>query len=200
LQASSPRQILINMIEQTDNFSNHFLIAMPGMADPFFAKTVTYLCQHNRDGALGIIVNRPSELTLGDIMQQMNIEIRVEEVSGMPIYFGGPVQPERGFVLHEPCGHWDSTLQVAPTISLTTSRDILEAISVGKGPRKSLVALGYAGWGQGQLEHEMVENAWLSAPGDQSILFDVASASRWKAAAELMGIDISLLTSQAGHG
>ena len=200
MQASSPRQILINMIEQTDNFSNHFLIAMPGMADPFFAKTVTYLCQHNRDGALGIIVNRPSELTLGDIMQQMNIEIRVEEVSGMPIYFGGPVQPERGFVLHEPCGHWDSTLQVAPTISLTTSRDILEAISVGKGPRKSLVALGYAGWGQGQLEHEMVENAWLSAPGDQSILFDVASASRWKAAAELMGIDISLLTSQAGHG
>ncbi|PZN73425.1 MAG: YqgE/AlgH family protein [Candidatus Methylumidiphilus alinenensis] len=188
------------MIEQTDNLTNHFLIAMPGMADPFFAKTVTYLCQHNRDGALGIIINRPSELTLGDIMQQMNIEISAEEVGGIPIYFGGPVQPERGFVLHEPCGHWDSTLQVAPTISLTTSRDILEAISVGKGPRKSLVALGYAGWGQGQLEREMVENAWLSSPGDQSILFNVASASRWKAAAELMGINISLLTSQAGHG
>ncbi len=188
------------MIEQTDNLTNHFLIAMPGMADPFFAKTVTYLCQHTRDGALGIIINRPSELTLGDIFQQMNIDIGESEVGRVPIYFGGPVQPERGFVLHEPCGHWDSTLQVAPSISLTTSRDILEAISVGKGPRKTLVALGYAGWGQGQLEREMVDNAWLSAPGDPSILFDVASASRWKSAAELMGIDISLLTSQAGHG
>jgi len=188
------------MIEQTDNLTNHFLIAMPGMADPFFAKTVTYLCQHTREGALGIIINRPSELTLGDIMQQMNIDITEEEVGKMPIYFGGPVQPERGFVLHEPCGKWDSTLQVAPAICLTTSRDILEAISVGEGPRKSLVALGYAGWGLGQLEREMVENAWLSSPADKSILFDVASAQRWKAAAELMGIDISLLTSQAGHG
>lgn len=188
------------MIEQTDNLTNHFLIAMPGMADPFFAKTVAYLCQHNRDGALGIIVNRPSELTLGDIMEQMNIEISVDGVGRMPIYFGGPVQPEQGFVLHEPFGTWDSTLQVSSSISLTTSRDILEAISIGKGPRKTLVALGYAGWGQGQLEREMVENAWLSAPGDQSVLFEVASAQRWKAAAELMGIDISLLTSQAGHG
>jgi putative transcriptional regulator len=188
------------MIEQTDNLTNHFLIAMPGMADPFFAKTVTFLCQHGREGALGIIVNRPSELTLGDIMRQMGIEISAGDVGEMPVYFGGPVQPERGFVLHEPSGHWDSTLQVAPTISLTTSRDILEAISVGKGPRKALVALGYAGWGQGQLEREMVDNAWLSAPAAPSILFDVSSAQRWKAAAELMGIDISLLTSQAGHG
>ncbi len=188
------------MIEQADNLTHHFLIAMPGLADPFFAKTVTYLCQHNREGALGIIVNRPSELTLGDIMQQMDIDITEEGVGRMPIYFGGPVQPERGFVLHEPFGHWDSTLRIAPTISLTTSRDILEAISVGKGPRKALVALGYAGWGQGQLEREMVDNAWLSSPADKSILFDVASAQRWKAAAELMGIDISLLTTQAGHG
>ncbi len=188
------------MIEQTDNFTNHFLIAMPGMADPFFAKTVTHLCQHTAEGALGIIINRPSELTLGDIMRQMDIELGEDEVGKMPIFFGGPVQPERGFVLHEPLGHWDSTLQVAPGISLTTSRDILEAISVGKGPRKALVALGYAGWGKGQLEREMVDNAWLSAPAANSILFDYPSAQRWKAAAELMGINISLLTTQAGHG
>jgi len=188
------------MIEQTDNLTNHFLIAMPGMADPFFAKTVTYLCQHTAEGALGIIINRPSELTLGDIMRQMDIDLGEAEVGKMPIFFGGPVQPERGFVLHEPIGHWDSTLQVAPGISLTTSRDILEAISVGKGPRKALVALGYAGWGKGQLEREMVDNAWLSAPAANSILFDYPSAQRWKAAAELMGINISLLTTQAGHG
>jgi len=188
------------MIEQTDNLTNHFLIAMPGLADPFFAKTVTYLCQHNADGALGIIINRPSELTLGDIMQQMNIDLDESEAGKMPIFFGGPVQPERGFVLHEPLGRWDSTLQVSPAISLTTSRDILEAISLGKGPRKALVALGYAGWGKGQLEREMVENAWLSAPAANSILFDLPSAKRWKAAAELMGINISLLTTQAGHG
>jgi len=188
------------MIEKTDNLTNHFLIAMPGMADPFFAKTVTYLCQHTAEGALGIIINRPSELTLGDIMRPTDIDLGEAEVGKMPIFFGGPVQPERGFVLHEPIGHWDSTLQVAPGISLTTSRDILEAISVGKGPRKALVALGYAGWGKGQLEREMVDNAWLSAPAANSILFDYPSAQRWKAAAELMGINISLLTTQAGHG
>jgi putative transcriptional regulator len=188
------------MIEQTDNFTNHFLIAMPGLADPFFAKTVTYLCQHNADGALGIIINRPSELTLGDIMQQMDIDMGENEMGKLPIFFGGPVQPERGFVLHEPLGRWDSSLQVSPAISLTTSRDILEAISLGKGPRKALVALGYAGWGKGQLEREMAENAWLSAPAANSILFDLPSSQRWKAAAELMGINISLLTTQAGHG
>ena len=188
------------MTDQPDSLINHFLIAMPGLADPFFAKTVTYLCQHSAEGALGIIVNRPSDLTLKDIMQQMNIEIGQQELGKMPIYFGGPVQPDRGFVLHEPLGHWGSTLQVSDSIALTTSRDILEAISVGEGPQKVLVALGYAGWGQGQLEREMAQNAWLNAPADQSIIFDHPSSQRWKAAAELMGVDISLLTSQAGHG
>lgn len=188
------------MIQQPENLTDHFLIAMPGMADPFFAKTVTYLCQHGPEGALGIIVNRPSDLTLKDIMQQMNIEIQDVKCCDMPIYFGGPVQPERGFVLHESPGEWDSTLRVSPSISLTTSRDILEAISQGQGPERVLVALGYAGWGEGQLEREMVENAWLNAPADKSIIFEQPSAHRWKAAAELMGVDISLLTAQAGHG
>ncbi|MDD5036512.1 MAG: YqgE/AlgH family protein [Methylococcaceae bacterium] len=187
------------MNEQPANLTNHFLIAMPGMTDPFFSKTVTYLCQHSPEGALGIIINRPSELTLGEIMQQMNIEVHAPEVGKMPIYFGGPVQPERGFVLHEPQGSWDSTLQVSDTISLTTSRDILEALGAGRGPAKVLVALGYAGWGSGQLEREIVDNAWLNFPADQSIIFNYPSAQRWKAAAELMGVDISLLSSQAGH-
>ena len=188
------------MTDQTDNLTNHFLIAMPGMTDPFFAKTVTYLCQHNAEGALGIIVNRPSDLCLTDIMEQMSIEVEWPELAKMPIYFGGPVQPERGFILHEPSGIWDSTLQVSEQISLTTSRDILEAIGQGQGPKKLLVALGYAGWGKGQLEREIVENSWLNAPAEQSIIFEQPSSHRWKAAAELMGVDISLLTSQAGHG
>lgn len=182
------------------NLTNHFLIAMPGMVDPFFAKTVSYLCQHSAEGALGIIVNRPSDLTLADIMQQMNIDLVDKGMGELPVYFGGPVQPERGFVLHEGTGRWDSTLQVSDRIALTTSRDILEAIGRGEGPRKVLVALGYAGWSKGQLEREMVQNAWLSAPADNSILFDYEPTQRWKAAADLMGVDISLLSSQAGHG
>ena len=187
------------MIEAIANLTNHFLIAMPGMADPFFARTVTYLCQHNDEGALGIIVNRPSELTLADIMEQMEIDIREPGVGQIPIYFGGPVQPERGFILHEPFGDWNSTLKVSDSVSLTTSRDILEAVGHGSGPRNILVALGYAGWGKGQLEKEIVQNSWLNAPADQSIIFQHPAANRWKAAAELMGVDISLLTSQAGH-
>ncbi|QSA95705.1 YqgE/AlgH family protein [Methylococcus sp. EFPC2] len=188
------------MIEVDVNLTNHFLIAMPGMADPFFAKTVTYLCQHSEEGALGIIVNRPSDLTLSDIMQQMNIEVREPEMGNTPVYFGGPVQPERGFVLHDAPGQWDTTLQVTEGISLTTSRDILEAMARGEGPKKVLVALGYAGWSKGQLEREIVENAWLNAPADKNIIFEHPSAQRWRAAAESVGIDISLLTTQAGHG
>lgn len=189
------------MIESTANLTDNFLIAMPGMADPFFAKTVTYLCQHNEEGALGIIINRPSELTLADIMSQMEIEVREEAIGQIPVYFGGPVQPERGFVLHDSTdGQWNSTLKVSDTISLTTSRDILEAISQGEGPQRLLIALGYAGWGKGQLEKEITENAWLNAPAEQSIIFSRPAASRWKAAAELMGVNIALLPSQAGHG
>jgi putative transcriptional regulator len=190
----------MTMIEAIANLTNHFLIAMPGMADPFFARTVTYLCQHGDDGALGIIVNRPIELTLKDIMEQMEIKTDEAELAQTPIYYGGPVQPERGFVLHEPVGEWNSTLKVSDTLSLTTSRDILEAMGRGEGPRNVLVALGYAGWGKGQLEAEIVQNAWLNAKAETSIIFKQPAAKRWKAAAELMGVDISLLTTQAGHG
>ena len=200
LRLRGPNADTMSMIEPIANLTNHFLIAMPGMTDPFFARTVTYLCQHSDEGALGIIVNRPSELSLKDIMGQMNIELSDPELADMPVYFGGPVHPERGFVLHEPIGEWSSTLKISDALWLTTSKDILEAISRGEGPRKILLALGYAGWGKGQLEEEIVQNSWLNAQADESIIFTRPAASRWKAAAELMGIDISLLTLQAGHG
>ena len=200
LRRRGPNADTMSMIEPIANLTNHFLIAMPGMTDPFFARTVTYLCQHSDEGALGIIVNRPSELSLKDIMGQMNIELRDPELGDMPVYFGGPVHPERGFVLHEPIGEWSSTLKISDELWLTTSKDILEAISRGEGPRKILLALGYAGWGKGQLEEEIVQNSWLNAQADESIIFTRPAASRWKAAAELMGVDISLLTLQAGHG
>lgn len=187
------------MIDVIANLTNHFLIAMPGLTDPMFARTVTYLCQHNDEGALGIIINRPSELTLRDVMSQMNLDLSDDTLGQMPVYFGGPVQPERGFVLHEPSGDWNSTLKVADNIELTTSRDILEAISRGEGPKNVLMALGYAGWAKGQLEEEIIQNSWLNAEAERSILFEAPSANRWKAAADLMGVDISLLTTQAGH-
>ncbi len=190
----------MGMIDAIANLTNHFLIAMPGMTDPFFSRTVTYLCQHNDEGALGIIVNRPSELKLKDVMTQMNITLDDPALIDMPVYYGGPVQPERGFILHEPVGDWNSTLKMSSDLWLTTSRDILEAISRGEGPRKILLALGYAGWAKGQLEQEMVQNAWLSAEAEQSIIFNHPPDSRWQAAAGLMGIDIALLSRQAGHG
>ena len=184
----------------TANLTNQFLIAMPSMADPFFARTVTYLCQHNEEGALGIIINRPLQLTLKEIIEQMDIEFHNDALSDLPVYFGGPVQPDRGFVLHEPVGEWKSTLKISDSLWLTTSRDILEAISRGDGPHQVLLALGYAGWGEGQLEREIVENAWLNAEAEQSIIFNLPASHRWKAAAGLMGVDIALLSSQVGHG
>ncbi|MGH8551411.1 MAG: YqgE/AlgH family protein [Methylococcales bacterium] len=187
------------MIE-TLNVTDHFLIAMPGMGDPNFHRTVTYMCQHSHEGALGIVINRPTDLTLGDILQQMAIRIEDQRLARIPVYHGGPVQPERGFVIHEPKGNWDSSLAVSDTIALTTSRDILDAIANGKGPDRFVIALGYAGWGEGQLEREIVQNAWLNAPAKNQILFELPADQRWKSAAEQMGIDINRLSSSAGHG
>ncbi|MGR9105746.1 MAG: YqgE/AlgH family protein [Gammaproteobacteria bacterium] len=187
------------MIE-TLNVTDHFLIAMPGMGDPNFHRTVTYMCQHSREGALGIVINRPTDLTLGEILRQMEIPIEDEHMARIPVYHGGPVQPERGFVIHEPKGSWDSSLEVSDSIALTTSRDILEAIAKGRGPGRFVVALGYAGWGEGQLEREIVQNAWLNAPAMNQILFDTPAEQRWKSAARQMGIDIDRLSSSAGHG
>jgi putative transcriptional regulator len=190
----------MNMPHASVNLTNHFLIAMPGMSDPFFSRTVTYMCQHGDEGALGIIVNRPIKLTLQDVMEQMSIDPGDSALGQAPVYFGGPVHSDRGFVLHEPTEEWSSTLKISDTMALTTSRDILEAMGRGEGPRHALVALGYAGWSKGQLEEEIIQNAWLNAEAEQSIVFDLPAENRWKAAAGLMGVDISQLTSQAGHG
>lgn len=186
------------MIEAT-NLTNHFLIAMPALGDPNFSRTVTYMCQHSEEGSLGIVINRPIKMALGDIMEQMGIVVERKEILHRPVYSGGPVQPERGFVIHNPIGSWNSSLKVTGNIALTTSRDILEAIAQGKGPDHMLIALGYAGWGKGQLEREIIENAWLNAPAEYSILFDLPAGKRWKAAAEQMGVDLDLLSMQAGH-
>jgi len=187
---------------QSANFTNHFLIAMPDLADPNFYHTVTYVCAHNDDGAMGIVINRPMDIDLGEVLDHMQIETTPagNAVRDLPIYQGGPVQPERGFVLHQPPGQWDAMLMVSPVLGITTSRDILNAIAQGKGPSRLLVALGYAGWTAGQLEKEMAENTWLSVPADVSILFDLPAERRWQAAAAHMGIDLNLISTQAGHG
>ncbi len=186
------------MTPNTD-LTNHFLIAMSALADPNFHHTVTYLCEHHQNGAMGIVVNRPLELQLGDIFQQLELSCSDPQISQQPVYVGGPVQSDRGFVLHESGRSWKSTLKVTDAISVTTSMDILEAIAAGDGPDKILIALGYAGWGDGQLEDELANNAWLSGPAAEEIIFRLPSESRWQAAADLLGIDLNLLSSDAGH-
>ncbi len=179
--------------------TNNFLIAMPAMQDPNFDHTVTFICQHNEEGALGIVINRVVNLTVGDILDQMSIAREEYQKSGSPVHYGGPVQNDRGFILHQNIGEWDSTLPITEKIGLTTSRDILEAMANNEGPDRYLLALGYAGWGSGQLEYEIKENAWLNGPADDSIIFDTSIESRWSSAASLLGVDVNTLSSEAGH-
>lgn len=187
-------------MDATRFLGNHFLIAVPGMNDPNFSRSVTLVCQHNEEGAMGLMLNRTSEYRLGDVLDQMQIRTENEALAASPVLLGGPVQPERGFVLHDADGSaWDSTFQVSPTLCLTTSRDILAAMARGEGPRQTLIALGYAGWGEGQLESELQDNAWLAVEADRAILFDTPLEERWSASARLMGVDLSLLTAYAGH-
>jgi putative transcriptional regulator len=182
------------------NLTHHFLIAMPAMADPYFTRTLTYICEHNDQGALGVVVNRPIDMTLRSLFDRLSLPIGDDDMGDAPIYFGGPVQTDRGFVLHEPAGSWQSTLKVRDEVGLTTSKDILEAVGRGEGPRRLLVTLGYAGWSAGQLEHELGQNAWLSveAKGDK-ILFDTPADERLPAALSLLGIDLASLSEDAGH-
>lgn len=181
------------------SLTNHFLIAMPALADPNFARTVTLICEHSIDGAMGLVVNRPTDLTLRDVLDQLNIDAGGAPRADTPVYHGGPVQGNRGFVLHEPIGQWQTTLAVTDTLGVSTSRDILEAIARDQGPTRYLIAIGYAGWSPGQLEHELSENAWLSGPADQAILFDLPPENRWKAAAQHLGVNLSTFTGDAGH-
>ena len=181
------------------NLTHHFLIAMPNMVDPYFSRSLTYICEHNDQGALGLVVNRPIDMTLQALFERLSLSLRDAEFSDAPIYFGGPVQTDRGFVLHAPAGHWQSTLRVGEAIGLTTSKDILEAVGRGEGPRRMLVTLGYAGWSPGQLEHELSQNAWLTVEARDAILFDVPAEERYPAAMELLGLDYARLQDEAGH-
>jgi putative transcriptional regulator len=181
------------------NLTNHFLIAMPAMTDPFFAKSLTYVCEHNEQGAMGIVVNRPISLTLSELFAQINMSLKPTELEDVLVHFGGPVQTDRGFVLHDEGGSWQSTLHVNERIGLTTSRDILQAVGEGLGPRHMLVTLGYAGWSEGQLEQELADNAWLSVLATEHILFDLPAEERLPAAMALLGIDYATLSDEAGH-
>lgn len=175
------------------------LIAMPAMADPNFSRSVTLLCQHNEEGAIGITINRKSSFTLGELLFQLNIPCENEKISSQLVLEGGPVSPDHGFVLHTPVSGYDSSIQLNDDIMVTTSRDVLAAIAAGNGPDKFLVALGYAGWGDGQLEFEMRQNAWLSVPADKGILFESALSQRWEKALGKLGINISDLHGVGGH-
>ncbi|OGI39850.1 MAG: hypothetical protein A2V91_00880 [Candidatus Muproteobacteria bacterium RBG_16_64_10] len=181
------------------SLANHFLIAMPALADPNFARTVTLICDHSAEGAMGLVINRPTDLTLRDIFEQIDIKPDDADHGDLPVFHGGPVQNNRGFVLHEPLGQWQATLAVTDTLGVSSSRDILEAIARNAGPAHCLVTLGYAGWSAGQLEREISENAWLSGPADRAILFDLPPESRWKAAAQRLGVDLSTFSGDAGH-
>jgi putative transcriptional regulator len=186
------------MAESTP-LTNQLLIAMPSLRDPNFARGVAFLCQHGEDGAMGLMINRLSEYRLGDVLAQMNMHSELSDIIDAPVLIGGPVQPERGFVLHSPGGEWESSFKISEQISVTTSRDILVAMAAGKGPRHAVVTLGYSGWSPGQLEHELYENHWLTAPAAEQVLFETPLEERWEAAAGLVGVNLFQLASYAGH-
>jgi len=186
---------------QTICLADHFLIAMPALQDPNFFHGVTYICEHNENGCMGIVINRPLDMGLGEILGETGTRTDDDEINRRPVYLGGPVQNERGFIIHQPPGDWDNLLTVSDQIGVTSSRDLLQAIVDGRGPARLLVALGYAGWGPGQLEQEMADNAWLSVPakGAEHIIFDIPDNERWQAAAALTGVDITRLSRDIGH-
>lgn len=181
------------------NLTQHFLIAMPAMVDPHFARTLTLVCEHNENGALGVVVNRPTDMNLHGLLEQLKIQPHDNSFKRVPVHFGGPVQVDRGFILHHPLGAWQSTLAVGTEIGLTTSRDILQAVALGNGPEQILVTLGYAGWAPGQLEHELAQNAWLTVPARNDILFELPTEERLPAAMQLLGVDYANLSDVAGH-
>ena len=172
---------------------------MPALDDPNFFRSVTLVCQHDQDGAMGLVVNLPSDFSLGEMLAQMQLPTTDLVLASQDVLAGGPVQPDRGFVLHDDVRDWPSTLRLANGLAVTTSREILESMARGDGPARQLVALGYAGWEAGQLEAELADNAWLNCPFDPEIVFGMACDQRLEAAAASLGVKLSLLTSQAGH-
>ncbi|MEG3765670.1 YqgE/AlgH family protein [Alteromonas sp. 14N.309.X.WAT.G.H12] len=182
------------------SLQNHFLIAMPSLEDPYFSRSITYICEHNGEGAMGIVINQPSNMTLKELLEQTDKDAQFsDDTAEQIILAGGPVGQERGFVLHTDQGEWSSSLTLAPGIVVTTSKDILSAIGHKDGPDSALIALGYAGWEAGQLEHEMQENAWLTIEADTDILFQTPIHKKWQAAVQKLGIDVWQLTPGVGH-
>lgn len=193
------------------NLQDHFLISMPNLEDSYFSRSLIYVCDHSKQGALGIVLNSPLDLSVGDLFRQLNIpcekthkdQTSEQEIGHLvtecPVLSGGPVNTERGFILHTAEQEWESTLQVSSAISLTASKDILFAIAENKGPEKSLIALGYAGWNAGQLEEEIAENSWLTVPANSEIIFDTPYERRWAVASNYFGIDINRIHSNVGH-
>ena len=184
---------------QSVNLTHHFLIAMPNMEDPQFSKTLTYICEHNEQGALGLVINRPTDMTLAQLLDQVSIPVSSQQCGSIPVHFGGPVQTDRGFVLHGPVGNWQSTLSINPGIGLTTSKDILHAVASGEGPHHIFVTLGYSGWAPGQLEQELAQNAWLTVAASDDVIFDLPCAKRLTAAMAMLGVDYASLSEHAGH-
>jgi len=180
------------------DFSNQFLMAMPGMVEGTLAGTVIYICEHTTRGALGLVINRPTDLTLATLFERIDLKLEIAPAKDDIVFFGGPVQTDRGFVLHAPPGDYTSSIKLGD-LALTTSRDVLQAVADGNGPARLLVTLGYAGWGAGQLESEMAQNAWLSVSADLRIIFDVPPEERYPAALKLLGIDPIMLAGDAGH-
>jgi putative transcriptional regulator len=181
------------------NLTDNFLIAMPALEDPYFANALVYICEHNENGALGIIVNRPIDMNLAGLFDKIDIKLEAENLSNLPVYFGGPVQLDRGFVLHRPIGLWQSTLAVNDEVGLTSSRDVLASVGSEGLPAEILVTLGYSGWDAGQLENELAQNSWLTVPAKASILFDLPPEERLPAAMQKLGISFSQLSDVAGH-
>ena len=190
------------------NLTHHFLIAMPGLEDETFAKSVVYLCEHSERGALGLVINKPSDINLQSLLQKVDLDLRRQDLTDTPVFQGGPVQTERGFVLHEAMqadsekpedSGYSSTLSIPGGLEMTTSKDVLEALSTGAGPRRVLVTLGYASWGEGQLESELAENTWLTVGADPSVIFDTPIGQRWDRALGLLGLEAWMLSPDAGH-
>jgi putative transcriptional regulator len=181
------------------DLTNQFLIAMPGMADPLFSGTVVYVCEHNERGALGLVINRPIDLDLATLFDKVDLKLEIQPLAQQPVYYGGPVQTERGFVLHDATGTFSSSLTVPGGLEMTTSKDVLEAVADGSGPHRFLMTLGYAGWTAGQLEEELGQNGWLTVEADPDIIFNVPADGRFSAALGLLGIDLTMLSGEAGH-
>ncbi len=185
--------------KNSNHLVGHFLIAMPSLGNDYFNQAVTYICEHDENGCFGIIINHQTDIPLQQVINEMAIKSQSHALQSNLIYLGGPVATGRGFVLHRPIGNWDSSLRINPSITLTTSRDILVAVANNEGPDDTLVALGYAGWAAGQLEYEMAQNTWLSCPADEQIIFNTPAQQRWQEAAKLIGVDLQLLSQDVGH-